>query len=310
MVNNLSPIIFFVYNRLRHTRQTIEALQKNILAEKSELFVFSDGPKKENDKETVEEVRKYLKSISGFKSITFVERDKNMGCANSIIAGITEIINKKQRAIVVEDDIVTSRNFLTYMNRALDFFENDKKIFSVSGYNFPPKTMSIPKNYREGIYLSYRLGAWGWGTWVDRWEKVDWEVSDFAELSENLKMQKAFNRGGDDMYDMLKAQMEGRIDAWDIRFDYSQFKHDSFNVRPIKSLVKNIGCDNSGVHCGFNAKLSTELDDSYLPNITNVAVSKQILKNFKKAFRQPPSPPRYSLKRFIKKMRAKFMGDK
>ena len=223
----LAPIILFVYNRPWHTRQTIEALQKNELAKESELYIFSDGPKTEND-EKVNEVRKYIKTISGFKSITISEKEKNCGLANSVIAGVTEIINKFGKVIVIEDDLVTSKYFLKFINEALDFFEKDERIFSVSGYTFPAKTMKIPKNYKHDIYLAYRHGAWGWGTWKNRWESVDWELSDFKEFCENPKLQKAFNCGGADMSGMLKAQMEGKIDSWAIRFDYSLFKNGCF----------------------------------------------------------------------------------
>ena len=298
----LTPIVLFVYNRPWHTRQTVEALQKNELATESELFIFADGPKAnatEEQKEKIIQVREYIHKINGFKKITIQEAEQNIGCADSIIQGISSVFEKYNKVIVVEDDIVTSKFFLRFMNKALDFFENDNRIFSISGYTFPSKTMKIPANYKNDIYLSYRHGAWGWGTWKKRWESVDWEVSDFKEFCENPKLQKAFNRGGADMSGMLKAQMEGKIDAWDIRFDYSLFKQNKFNIRPIKSLVKNVGLDNSGTHTGADEKLITILDDSWKPKIETIEPNKAILKNFRKV---SDSPPKYSLKRFIGKV--------
>lgn len=298
----LAPIILFVYNRPWHTQQTVEALQKNELATESDLFIFADGAKTEND-EKVNEVRKYIKTITGFKSVTIFEKEKNCGLANSVIAGATEIINKFGKVIVVEDDIVTSKYFLKFMNEALDFFENDEQIFSVSGYAYPAKTMEIPRNYKYDIYLSYRHGSWGWGTWIDRWESVDWEVADFNEFLKNQKLQNAFNRGGADMSGMLKAQMEGKIDSWAIRFDYSLFKQNKFNIRPVKSLVTNVGLDNSGTHTGADERLVNQLDDHFLPKIEAIEPNKTILKNFR---RVSDPPPRYSLKRFIGKVFKRF----
>ena len=298
----LAPIILFVYNRPWHTQHTVEALQKNELAAESELFIFADGPKAnatEEQKEKIRQLREYIHKISGFKSVTICEKDTNHGLANSVISGATEIINKFGKAIVVEDDLVTSRYFLKFMNEALDFFENDERIFSVSGYNAPINTLKIPKNYKKDIYLSYRHGSWGWGTWKNRWSTVDWEVTDFKEFSENTELQKAFNRSGADMSGMLKAQMEGKIDSWAIRFDYSLFKQNKFNIRPVKSLVTNVGLDSSGTHTGADEKLITTLDDSWLPKIEEVEPDKTILKNFRKVF---DPPPRYSLKRFIGKV--------
>ncbi|MBP5406290.1 glycosyltransferase [bacterium] len=297
-----APIILFVYNRPWHTRQTVEVLQKNDSATESELFIFADGPKTnatEEQKEKIRQVREYIHKINGFKSITICEKETNQGLANSVIAGVTEIINKFGKAIVVEDDLVTSRYFLKFMNEALDFFENDERIFSVSGYTFPSKTMKIPTNYKKDIYLSYRHGSWGWGTWIGRWNSVDWEVTDFKEFSENIELQKAFNRGGADMSGMLKAQMEGKIDSWAIRFDYSLFKQNKFNIRPVKSLVTNVGLDNSGTHTGADEKLDNILDDNFQPRIETIEPDNTILKNFRKVF---DPPPRYSLKRFIGKV--------
>lgn len=302
----LAPIILFVYNRPWHTQQTVEALQKNDLTTESDLFIFADGPKEiatEEQKEKIRQLREYIHNIHGFKSLTICEKEKNCGLANSVIAGVTEIINKFGKAIVVEDDIVTSRYFLKFMNEALDFFKKDKQIFSVSGYAYPAKTMEIPRNYKRDIYLAYRHGSWGWGTWKDRWESVDWDITDFKEFCENPKLQKTFNQGGADMSGMLKAQMEGKIDSWAIRFDYSLFKNNCFCVRPIKSLVNNVGLDNSGTHTGADERLINFLDDNWNPNIETVEPNKTILKNFRRVFDQPP---RYSLKRFIGKVFKRF----
>lgn len=299
---NLAPLILFVYNRPWHTQQTVEALLKNDLAAESDLFIFADGAKTEND-EKVNEVRKYIKTITGFKSITIFEKEKNCGLANSVIAGVAEIINKFGKVIVVEDDIVTSKYFLKFMNEALNFFENDERIFSVSAYTYPAKTMKIPKSYKHDIYLSYRHGSWGWGTWKERWSSVDWRVSDFNDFSQNVEFQKTFNRSGADMSGMLKAQIEGRIDSWAIRFDYSLFKQNKFNIRPVKSLVNNVGLDNSGTHSKVDTRLINILDDSWNPRIETVEPNRTILKNFRKVF---DPPPRYSIKRFIRKILKRF----
>lgn len=303
----LAPIILFVYNRPWHTQQTVEALQKNELATESELYIFADGPKAnatEEQKEKIRQVREYIHKINGFKSTTIQEAEQNIGCADSIIQGISSVFEKYSKLIVVEDDIVTSRFFIRFMNEALDFFENDDRIFSVSGYNYSPEVMKIPRYYKKDIYLSCRHGSTGWGTWKNRWNSIDWEVSDFEEFSNNSKLQKAFNCGGSDRSEMLKAQMEGKIDAWDIRLDYSLFKQNKFNLRPVKSLTKHIGSDGSGMHsCIEDEKiLGVNLDDEWFPQIEKIKPSKKLLKNFRRIFDPPPKPPRYSLKRFIKKV--------
>ena len=218
---NLAPIVLFVYNRPWHTRQTVEALRKNDLAIESNLIIYSDGPKNELVEQSVNEVRHYIKSIHGFKSIEIIERDQNLGLANSIISGVTEVINKFKKVIVLEDDLISSTQFLLFINQALAQYKDENKILSVSGYSYP---INIPINYKYDGYCSYRSMSWSWGTWQNRWQKADWEVKDFNDFVDNKERQKTFNRGGDDLSDLLISQVERGINSWSIIWDYTHFK--------------------------------------------------------------------------------------
>lgn len=246
----ISPIVLFVYNRPWHTQQTIEALQKNELATESELFIFADGPKAnatEEQKEKIRQVREYIHKIYGFKSVTICEKETNCGLANSIIAGVTEIINKFGKAIVVEDDLVTSRYFLRFMNEALGFYEQDKRIYMIGGFNLDFK---FPRMYLNDVFIVHRSCSWGWATWKNRWITADWAVSDYSSFANDKIQIDRFCRGGKDMFPMLQKQMEGKLDSWAIRWDYCMYKHDAYCLWPRFSLVNNIGFDGSGVHCG------------------------------------------------------------
>ena len=258
-MDNLAPIILFVYNRPEHTRQTVEYLFKNRLAESSKLFIFSDGPKNLKDKQKVVEVRELIKNIKGFQEIKITEREKNLGLANSVISGVSEIFKSHNKVIVLEDDIISSPSFLIFMNDALDFYKEDKKIFSVSGYPYPVK---IPDSYSKDVFITHRSSSWGWGTWKDRWEKVDWEVKDFSNFLKDKKAQNLFNKAGEDLLPMLKAQMKGVVDSWAIRWIYSQLKNNAFCLYPVSPLCKNIGTDRSGTHSSSSKKLNVELDMS------------------------------------------------
>ncbi len=138
-MDKLAPIVLFVYNRPEHTRRTVESLIKNSLADKSSLFVFSDGAKSDKDSKSVEEVRNYIRTIKSFNKIEITEREKNFGLANSVISGVTEVIESFGKVIVLEDDMISSPFFLKYMNEVLNIFENEQRIFSVTGYTFPVK---------------------------------------------------------------------------------------------------------------------------------------------------------------------------
>ena len=279
----LAPIVLFVYNRFKHTQKTINALKRNKLAEESKLFIFSDGYKNQKDRQKVKKVRDIINNINGFKNIDVFESEKNKGLANSVIDGVTKIINKYGKVIVLEDDLVTSKNFLRYMNRGLDFYEGNKDIWSISGYNIP---IDIPDNYEYDVYLSYRAHSWGWATWKDRWNKIDWKIKDFDEFINNKKKQKLFNRAGNDMTRMLKRQIKGQIDSWAIRWCYNQFEEDSYTIYPVKSKVKNIGMDGSGVHCGVSNQHDVILDakDNKVEFPKKLELNQKILNNFKKHY--------------------------
>jgi len=242
----LAPIILFVYNRPWHTEQTVEALKMNELVSKSDFFIFSDGSKAKND-ENVEKVREYIKTIDGFKSVTIIEREKNFGLANSVISGVTDVVNRYGKVIVLEDDVVTSQNFLEFINEALFKYEGAERVYSISGYNVP---MDVPVEYKEDVFLTHRYSSQGWGTWKDRWKEADWSVENWEEVFSKKEINNLFRRGGDDLPYILKAQMNGTLNSWAIRWYYSHFRKNRFTIFPIKSLVENIGFDGTGVHCG------------------------------------------------------------
>lgn len=250
-MTDLAPIVFFVYNRPKHTETVLNALKKNTLAKDSLLYVFSDAAKKEKDFENVNKVREIVNKIDGFKKVFVTEAKTNIGCADSIISGIAKVINEHGKAIIIEDDILTAPNFLEFMNEALEKYENDKRIFSISGYNVP---MQIPGNWETPVFLTYRYSSWGWATWIDRWSEADWDVLGWQEIFTDKTKNKLFRRGGDDLPYILRAQMNGTIDAWDIRWYYSHYAKNRFTVFPAYSFIENIGFDGSGIHCGKAGK--------------------------------------------------------
>jgi O-antigen/teichoic acid export membrane protein len=241
-----APVALFVYNRAEHARQTVESLLKNELASYSDLFVFADGTRSQAAAPAVLEVRNYIRSIEGFRSVTITERERNLGLADSIIKGVTQLCDQFGRVIAVEDDLLTAPDFLSFMNCALERYQDEPRIFSVSGHNF---AVRAPEHYPYDAFCSYRTSSWGWGTWKNRWEKSQWSVPDYARFRSDKSMQQSFNRGGDDLSRILALQMARRIDSWSIRWDYAHFQHDAVTLLSTISRVHNIGFDGSGVHC-------------------------------------------------------------
>lgn len=245
---SLAPVIVFGYNREDHLKQTIDAIGKNVGAKETDIYLFLDGFKGEADRRSVETVQAYGESLtldSRFRSITVSCTEHNRGLALSVIQGVSTIIKKYERVIVLEDDIVTSEDFLSFMNDALDYYENEDAIWSISGYTFNLRAL---ESVEEDVYLGYRASSWGWATWRNRWISIDWNVSDYNRFRYNIIARKKFNRGGTDMSDMLDRQMAGKISSWAIRWCYAQFKQNKFTVFPCKSKVLNIGQDGTGTH--------------------------------------------------------------
>lgn len=290
----LAPIVLFVYSRPAHTRRTVEALLKNELAKESDLTVYSDAPKRPEAAEAVQEVRNYIRTIKGFRSISIIERDKNWGLGNSIIDGVTSVMNEHGRVIVLEDDLVTSPHFLAHLNAALDHYENDPKAFSIGGYNFPEETMPIPRDYLWDTYAAFRCCSWGWATWIDRWKRVDWAMNYYDAFMLDRKAQESFDRGGPDMTRLLRMQHERQIDSWAIRFCYAHHANSMHCIYPVKTLVMNIGLDNTGMHCGIDPRREhKEFDAQWKPRDFCPAsdVDERITRGFYNAF----VPPKRSL---------------
>ena len=282
----LAPIVLFVYNRLDHTQGVIETLLKNTLAKESEFYIFSDAAKTENGVEKVNEVRKFIQDNSwhtGFKKVSIVEAEKNKGLAKSIIGGVSDIIQKYGKVIVLEDDLKLSPYFLEYMNDALEYYREDEKIWSISGYSFPMKSL---KRYPHDIFYSYRGCSWGWATWIDRWKTVDWQVKEYEQFIGDQKWIERFNRGGVDLTNMLKMQMDGKIDSWAIRWCFSQSNQEMYTVYPRISYLENAGCDGSGIHSSVYDEYYTDMSQC-VPKcrFETLEIDKKITKEFQMKYK-------------------------
>ncbi|WP_080055442.1 glycosyltransferase [Spirosoma aerolatum] len=245
MSKKLAPIILFVYNRLSHTQKTIDALEKNELALDSELFIYSDGEKKNEDNEVIE-IRKYIRTIKNFKKVYIIERESNYGLAKNIIEGVTEILKKYGKAIVLEDDLITSPYFLSYMNQSLDRYSNEKKIWSINGYMYP-----LEKTNKVSTFFWRLPCPWGWATWHDRWalfeKNPDRLINEFSK-----KDIYRFNIDGieGDFWKQVVSNKLEKINTWAVFWYATIFINNGLCLSPTNSYVINGGFDGTGVHCG------------------------------------------------------------
>ena len=262
----LTPIILFIYNRPNHTKQTLEALSNNTLASQSDLFIFADGPKNTASKEQLESIkqtRKVAASENWCKSVTLIESETNKGLARSIIEGVTEIINKYGKAIILEDDIITGKYFLEYMNEALEKYQGNKEVWHVTGWRDP-----IKHTKKNKAYFYPTMDCWSWATWADRWQNYKKDAAYYKSIFTD-SMKKAFNIDGADPYMWLQIEenISGKINTWAIFWYATIFLKHGLCIAPTTSLCKNIGFDNSGVHCSENQAQTIETSIDY--KITN-----------------------------------------
>ena len=249
MNTQLAPIVLFCYNRPKHTEQTLRALSENVLADKSELFVFCDGPKvdaTEEQKLKIQEVREVVRSKNWCGKLTVFENPVNKGLANSVIEGVTKIVNEFGRVIVLEDDLITSKYFLEYMNTALEKYKDEEQVVQVSGYCYPSDVI-LKKNVSFFLPMTT---SWGWATWDSSWKIFDENANGYEALKKDVELERKFNL--DNTYplsNMLFEQMERKsIDSWVIRWWWSVFMKGGITLFPDKSLVKNIGFGIDGTH--------------------------------------------------------------
>lgn len=243
--SSYAPICLFVYNRLDHTKRTVDALLQNTESKFSDLIVFSDGPKQETDREKITNLREYLRTVKGFRHIQIIERERNQGLAKSIIDGVSKILSTHATVIVLEDDIVTSPHFLRYMNEALATYENDEKVASIHGYLAPLDTQ-----FEEPFFLR-GADCWGWATWRRAWRYFDPNGVQLLQQLREKNLTYEFDLDGTYPYtEMLENQIAGRVNSWAIRWHASTFLKEMVTMYPPRTLVRNIGFDGSGVHSG------------------------------------------------------------
>ena len=255
-----APIVLFAFNRLESLKATVASLLTNAEASSSDLFVFVDGPRAnhDDDKARVSAVQDYVRTISGFNSISYAFSDHNKGLGPSIIDGVTRVINQYGSAIVLEDDLKLTDNFLTFMNQGLELYRGESRVWSVCGHS---NQVRVPAGYVADSYFCTRFSSWGWATWLDRWNKVDWNLRDWHSVTQH---HREFNKwGGSDCYGMLKEWHDGKNMSWAIRFCYAQFLQDCLSLLPIQSKVVNEGFDGEGTNCKKWSRFKSVTDNTH-----------------------------------------------
>lgn len=280
----LAPIILFTYSRPEHTRRTVESLLKNQLASESDLIIYSDAARTIDKQNAVRDVRDYLSTVQGFRSVTIKYNEINYGLAKSIILGVTETIEKYGHVIVLEDDIETYPGFLMFMNEALHKYANESKVWHISGWNYP-----IDHEGLADIFFWRLMNCWGWATWSDRWKSFNKNPQRLVDTWKKDKIYRFDLDGVAGMWGQVQANHLGTLNTWAVFWYATIFENNGLCVNPSLTLVTNIGHDGSGENCGnediYSKYLSIEKIIEYPIQIEESMLALARIKEFYKRHR-------------------------
>ncbi len=276
--SSLAPVILFVYNRPKHTKKTLEALEKSIGASDTDIYIYSDGAKSGEDIESVNTVRALIREPWDFRSIHIIERSRNVGLANNIIKGVTEVIEKHGRAIILEDDLEISQFGLQYFNDALTYFEKEEQVMEISGYMYPV-------NHAERLPESFFFrvaNSWGWATWDRAWQHFEKDIDKLVANFSKDDIKRFSIDHSENFWKQVKEFKAGKINSWAIRWYLSIFNQKGLALYPRTSMIQNIGTDGSGTHSDADMAYKVTLASEKITEFpTEIAEHKEAYESIK-----------------------------
>ena len=243
-----APIALFIYKRPEHTERMITSLQNCDGFAESQVYVFADGPKQARDLPGVLEARAVARRLLGDHS-AYVERETNQGIEDSIISGVTQLCDQHGTVVVIEEDLVLSPHFLTFLNTGLRRYAGEPRVMQIGGYMF-----DVPqfRQRTEAIFLPM-TSSLGWATWKRAWDQFDPAATGWRERLRDAHERNRFDLDGHFRYaKMLSHHMGSRAPAWDIRWYYTVFAKGGLSLYPPRTLVLHTGFDGSGTHDRFS----------------------------------------------------------
>jgi hypothetical protein len=277
-----SPVALFVYNRPIHTQNLLNSLVSNKEAIQTTLYVFCDGLKPSDSIEEIDnimKVREIIKTEKRFKKIVLKINNENLGLANSIINGVSSVLEKHDSIIVLEDDLIVSPYFLTFMNESLNKYRDNLKVGQIGACNF----FACGKKYPETFFL-HIPDCWGWATWKNRWDLFNEDAVELLKLLKlNNEMLIKFNASGAyDFQQMLQNQIENKVNSWAIRWQATCVLNDLLTLYPNPSLTNHIASIKA-THANINVSPPlAKIKIKYFEN--EIHVRKDIIKAMKRGY--------------------------
>ncbi|GAA68730.1 glycosyltransferase [Pseudoalteromonas sp. BSi20429] len=274
-----APVVLFAYARPEHTLRTVNALKENLLANETELYVFLDYPKKIEHKNDYDAVDAIISELTGFKKVSIIRRSENFGLAKNIMTGVTDVVNEFGKVIVLEDDLVTSKYFLSFMNESLERYKTNKEVWHISGWTYP-----VDFEIKEDTFAWRAMNCWGWATWEDRWQHFEKNPTELIETFSKQDIKKFNIDSTHNFWKQVEANESGRLNTWAIFWYATIFSNNGLCINPTKTYVQNIGNDGSGENCGawdiFTSPLASKICDTWVDSFNENTLALKAIKGF------------------------------
>lgn len=284
-----APVVMIGYSRKSTLAKSLRRLSLCEELDGRPLRLYLDAPYRPEDRTKCEEMYGTAKEAREaiLPNLEIVRRERNYGVPGNLLSAVKENLDQFGRVVFFEDDVCVSRTFLTYMDGALSVYENDPRVFCINGYQIP--YLRVPKTYPHDVYLNLRNMAWGFGTWKDRWDAVDFDMKDWADFKKDETNLEKLARAGSDLRGLIEAQLAGQVHTWDVQCTYHMVKRGLYAVEPRRSLTKNIGFGGEAVHCGGkNSSITHQRYYDYKPRIVPAVLpDERILNQFRYALCDP-----------------------
>lgn len=243
-----APVLICTLNRYEHFRRCVESLLRCTGAEKTDLYIALDYPLYETHWEGYRKIEEYLLEIKGFKSINIIRRSENYAVNKNFNDSRSEIFESYDRIIISEDDNEFSPNFLEYINKGLDKFENNANVYAICGYNYPIK---MPTSYKSNYYLKALFSGWGCAYWKHKYWEIPENTAPLSgyinRIKDVIKLEKTCSLLFPSILYMIKTK---RL-LGDTLINIHLAKQNMYCVFPYVSKVRNHGHDATGENSGL-----------------------------------------------------------
>ncbi len=304
----MTPVVMIVFNRADMTRRMLLSFLKAEGSTDRDVRIFMDGARNESDRVKCDAVERIILEFKDqLPRMQIVRRDQNWGCRANIIDAVTTVMREYGRAIVIEDDILISRSFLRYMDDALEFYKDDKRIWCVNGYR--NLGVKVPRTYKNDIYLDRRNWSWGWGGWYDRWCRVDFDLKEWSSYMSDDRLVAKLDSCGMELRPMAEGVVRGGLNTWDIQCTVHVVLNDLYAIEPRVLLSKSIGFGGDSTHTsGANPILAAAKYYNWLPKLVkNIQPEERILRQLPRATCDLRLVPR--IVRKLQRIYASFMPE-